>query len=399
LTNPSQLVLKAIAWLIALAWLWKAIGAARGLPRIPNLLQPQFNRSPTGNPSITVIVPARDEAKNIAATLSSLIAQDYPNLQIIAVNDRSTDTTGAIMDAFATEDSDKLTVLHIKELPSGWLGKTHAMSFAARHAIAVHHPDYLLFTDADVLFTPDAIRRSLAQAVASQADHFVTFPTPVIKTQGEGMLLGYLGIMGLWATRPWRVSNPRAIRDSVGIGAFNLLRTTAYQQLGGFDALRMEVLEDLTLARKVKLTGLRQRVAVAPGMVTIHWAAGALGIIRVMTKNLFAIFQFRISLVLLSILWFALFCIAPAAFLFIPQTRLPALLTLAAVVGLYVLSSRHSRISPWYAVLFPVSAAMFIYSLLLSTLTTLKDGGVTWRGTFYPLAELRKSATSPESRL
>ena len=146
------------------------------------------------------------------------------------------------------------------------------MALAARHAIALHHPDYLLFTDADVLFHPDAIRRSLAQAVATHADHFVTFPTPIIKTLGEGMLLGFLQS---WASGPPALasSNPKAIRDSVGIGAFNLLRTPAYQQLGGFDALRMEILEDLTLARRVKLAGLRQRVAFAPGMVTLHWAA------------------------------------------------------------------------------------------------------------------------------
>ena len=295
------------------------------------------------------------------------------------------------MDTLASQHPGKLTTLHVTELPAGWLGKTHAMALAARHAIAIHRPDYLLFTDADILFHPEALRRSLAQAVATEADHFVTFPTPIIKTPGEGMLLGYLQVMGLWVTRPWRAANPRAIRDSVGIGAFNLLRTAAYQQLGGFDALRMEILEDLTLARSVKLAGLRQRVAIAPGMVSLHWASGALGIVNGMTKNLFAIFHFRTLLVLLTILWLTLFCIAPVAFLFLPETRIPAILTFAAIAGLYLLSSRHSRISPWYAALFPVGAAFFIYSLLRSTVTTFRDGGVTWRGTFYPLADLRKN--------
>ena len=267
------------------------------------------------------------------------------------------------------------------------------MALAARHAIAIHQPDYLLFTDADVIFHRDAIRRSLAQAVATQADHFVTFPTPIIKTPGEGMLLGYLQVMGLWATRPWRASDPKSIRDSIGIGAFNLLRTPAYQQLGGFDALRMEILEDLTLARRVKLAGLRQRVAVAPGLVTLHWASGAIGVIGVMTKNLFAVFRFRTPLVLLSCLWFTLFCLGPMVFLAIPETRNPAILTLISIAALYVLSSRHSRISPWYAILFPAGAALFIYSLIRSAFTTLKHGGVNWRGTFYPLAELRKNRT------
>jgi GT2 family glycosyltransferase len=387
-----MILLKLLAWFIALAWLWKAIAAARGLPRIPNLLHPQYNLSPTGSPSVTVIVPARNESEDVGACLESLLQQDYPNLQIIAVNDRSTDQTGPIMDALATQRPGKLRTLHITELPAGWLGKTNAMALAARHSIAMHHPDYLLFTDADVLFGPEAIRRSLAQAVATQADHFVTFPTPIIKSTGEGMLLGYLQVMGLWATRPWHVSNPKALRDSVGIGAFNLLRTPAYQQLGGFDALRMEILEDLTLARRVKLAGLRQCVAVAPGMISLHWAPGAMGVVNGMTKNLFAIFRFHSSLLLLACLWLTLFCITPVAFLALPETRTPAILTLAAIAALYALSSRHSRIPHRYAALFPISAALFIYSLLRSMLTTLKDGGVTWRGTFYPLTELRKNA-------
>jgi len=393
LNHLVQFGVSVFAWLIALAWLWKWIGAARGLPRIPNLLDQQRNQAPTGNPSLIVIVPARNEAANIAATLQSLLNQDYSNLRIIAVDDRSTDRTGAIMDTLAAEHGEKLTALHVRELPSGWLGKTHAMALAARHALAIHRPGYLLFTDADVVFHPEALRRSLAQAVSTEADHFVTFPTPIIKTPGEGMLLGYLQIMGLWATRPWRAANPRAKRDAVGIGAFNLLRTAAYEQLGGFDALCMEILEDLTLARSVKLAGLRQRVAIAPGMVSLHWASGTFGIVHVMTKNLFAVFRFRMPLVLLTILWLTLFCIAPVAFLFLPETRIPAILIFAAIAGLYLLSSRHSRISPWYAALFPLGGAVFIYSLLRSMFTTFRDGGVTWRGTFYPLADLRKDIT------
>jgi glycosyltransferase involved in cell wall biosynthesis len=393
LTHHIQLALQFIAWLIALAWLSRAISAARGLPTIPNLLLPQYDLSPAGNPSITVIVPARNEAADIAATLQSLLAQDYPNLHIVAINDRSTDATGDIISTLASQQPHRLTALHVTELPPGWLGKTHAMALAARHTISIHHPDYLLFTDADILFQPQSIRVSLAQAVATQADHFVTIPTPLIQSPGEGMLLGYLGVMGLWAVRPWRAADPKALRDSIGIGAFNLLRTPAYQQLGGFDALRMEILEDLTLARSVKLAGLPQRVAVAPGMVSLHWAAGASGVVQVMTKNLFAVFQFRSVLLLLACLWIAIFCISPVVLLAPAATRIPAILTLTSIGVLYILSSRHSKISPWYALLFPVAAATFIYSILHSALITLRDGGVTWRGTFYPLAELRKKAS------
>lgn len=382
-----------LAWLLAAAWIWKAITAGFGLRRIPNLLDAKFDREPAGNPSITVIVPARNEEQALPASLASLIAQDYANLRIIAADDRSTDATGAMMDALAERHPARLRALHIRELPANWLGKPHAMAMAARDAIAIDRPDYLLFTDADIFFEPQAIRRSLAQAVATGADHFVTFPTPQIKTAGEGMLLGYLGVMGLWATRPWKAADPKAKRDSIGIGAFNLLRTSAYEQLGGFESLRMEILEDLTLAHRVKLAGLRQRVAIAPGMVSLHWAAGAMGVVNVMTKNLFAIFRFRIALVLAACVGLALQCLAPFVFLFIPQTRVPAVLTLLAIAALYALSSRHSKISVWYALLFPAGAALFLYSLLRSAVTTLRAGGVTWRGTFYPLKELRKNIT------
>ncbi len=377
-----------LAWAIALAWVWKAIEAALGLPTIPNITLPQYDVMPDGNPSLTVVVPARDEAADVASCLQSLLQQDYANLQIIAVDDRSTDQTGALMEALAAEHPTKLRVLHVTELPSGWLGKTHAMAFAARHA----ESDYLLFTDADILFRPDACRRCLAQAVATNADHFVTLPTPTIKTPGEGMLLSFLQIVGLWATRPWRADNPRATRDFVGIGAFCLLRSSAYQQLGGFEASRMEILEDLSLARRVKLLGLRQRVAVSPDLIKVHWAPGAMGVVGVMTKNLFAVFRFHISFLLIACAWLVLFYLAPIAFLAWPTTRIAATITLIAIALLYRLTGRLSGTSAWYAALFPASAALFMYSLLHSMFVTLRQGGVTWRGTFYPLAELRKKA-------
>lgn len=379
-------LLPYLAWFIALFWVWKAIAAARGLPRIPDLSLPQYDVAPYSGPSLTVIVPARNEAADIAACLQSLLEQDYTSLQIIAVDDRSTDQTGAMMEALAAKHPDKLRVLHITELPPNWLGKPHAMAFAARHAAS----DYLLFTDADILFRADALRRCLAQAIATNADHFVTLPTPIIKSRSEGMLLGFLQVLGLWATRPWRADNPQAKRDFVGIGAFCLLRSSVYQQLGGFEAFRMEILEDLTLARRVKQMELRQRVAIAPGLVQVHWAAGAMGVVGVMTKNLFAVFQFHITFLLAACGWLALFYLAPIAFLTWPQTRIAAIVTLAAIALLYRLAGRLSGISAWYVILFPASAALFIYSMLRSMFITLTQGGVTWRGTFYPLAELRK---------
>jgi glycosyltransferase involved in cell wall biosynthesis len=387
-TQALQTTLQIIAWLIALTWLSKVIAAVRGLPRVPNLLLPEHNQSPIGSPSITVIVPARNEAADVSATLHSLLAQDYPNLQIIAVDDRSTDQTGAIIDTIATEHPEKLRALHITELPEGWLGKTHAMALAARQATT----DYLLFTDGDVLFHPTAIRLALANAVATHADHLITVPTTIIHRWDEAALLGFFQIFGLWVARPWRIPDPKAKHDAIGIGGFNLVRREAYQQVGGFESLRMEIIEDVGLGRRIKRAGLAQRIVFARGLVSVHWASGINGLVTVMTKNLFSAFRFYIWLALLGCVWLFLFCVAPAIGLFFPPTRIPAILTLAAIAYVYRLLGRHSGISTWNALFFSFSALVFTFALFRSMLITFKQGGVIWRGTFYPLAELRKNA-------
>ncbi len=381
------LVAQLIAWLVALIWIQKVIAAAIGLPRVPNLILPEYNLSPEGNPSLTVIVPARNEAADIAATLHSLLAQDYLNIQIIAVDDRSTDATGSIMDTIAAQHPNQLRALHITELPSGWLGKTHAMALAARQATT----DYLLFTDADVLFHPTAIRLSLASAIATNADHLVLLPKTINKRWDEAAILGFLQIFSLWGGRPWRIADPKAKRDAIGLGSFNLLRRSAYLQVGGYESLRMEIIEDIGIGRRVKRAGLAQRMCFGLGLISIHWAAGAPGLVNVMTKNLWAAFRFYISFSLLGCLWLLIFCVAPAIGLWIAPTRIPAVLILIAVALAYRLLSRHSGISTWYALFFPIGALVFVFALLRSMMITLKQGGVIWRGTFYSLAELRKN--------
>lgn len=376
---------QVLAWLIAAAWIFRIAEGTRGLPTIPDLLLPQHDLTPTV--SVTVIVPARNEQAEIGNCLQSLLDQDYPHLQIVAVDDRSTDQTGAIMDSLG---GSRLRILHITELPPEWLGKTHAMAVAARDVTS----DFILFTDGDILFRPDAIRRALANAVATEADHFVLVPTTIIRRWDEAALLAFFQIFGLWAARPWKVADPRAQQDAIGIGAFNLLRRTAYEQIGTFAALRMEIVEDLALARRVKRAGLRQRIAFGRGMVNVHWAAGVPGLINVMTKNIFSAFHYNPLLLLIGCSWLTVFCVAPFFAWVVPTLTLPALITMAAIAGGYRLMSRPSGLSPWNALLAPAAAATFIFALLRSMVTTLRQGGVIWRGTFYPLAALRRN-TAP----
>ncbi len=385
-----HVLLHLIAWFIALTWLTRAAAAARGLPTVPNLLLPQHDIAPVGKPTLTVIVPARNEGPHVRACLESLLAQDYATLQIIAVNDRSTDNTGEIMDELAATHPEKLRVLHITELPREWLGKTHAMALAASQCDS----DFLLFTDADVIFSPSSLHRALANAVATQADHFVLVPTTIIRRWDEAALLAFFGSFGLWGARPWRVADSTSPRDALGIGAFNLLRREAYLQVGGYEALRMEIVEDLGIARRIKRAGLRQRVAFGRGLVSLHWAAGVPGLINVLTKNIFAVVNFHPALLLGGCLWLTTFCILPFFTLWIPAYTLPSAIVILSLTTGYILLGRTSGLSAWNVLAVPFAAAIFIFTLLRSMVVTLKQGGVVWRGTFYPLATLRKH-TSP----
>ena len=384
-----HIIFVILAYLIAAAWLLKTLVAARGLPRIPNLLLPQHNLTPDNQPTLTIIVPARDEAPHIEACLHSLLAQDYP-VQILAVDDRSTDATGSLMDALAAAHPTKLTAIHIATLPEGWLGKTHALALAARQAAVLTQPDFLLFTDADVVFRPDALRRALAEAQRTRADHLVLMPTALVRRWDEAILLGTFQILGMWAIRPWRVEDPQSLRDAVGVGAFNLMRRSAYESIGGFEAQRFEIVEDLTLARRVKQAGLRQRIAFGPGLAEVHWAHGVHGILGVLAKNMFAVFRFQPIPLLFACLGLLLFCAAPPFGLFYRPTRIPAALTCAAILWAYHLYGKHSAIRTWNAIWFPLGAILFVIALLNSAIVTLRQGGVRWRGTFYPLAELRR---------
>jgi glycosyltransferase involved in cell wall biosynthesis len=382
------LAAQAVAWIVALSWTSRVIAAYLGLPKIANLALPEFDREAEGNPQIVVVVPARNEQAHVRACVESLLAQDYANLRVIAVDDRSTDGTGAELDALAADNPERMRVMHISDLPAGWLGKSHAMHSAAQEAIVRDGAEYLLFTDADIYFRADALRRSLAYTVAVEADHMVLAPTMISRRWDEAAVLGYFQVLNLWAARAWRVANPKT-RDALGIGAFNLVRASAYQKVGGFASFPLAVLEDLTLARRMKRAGFKPRVAFGIDMVKVHWAAGTAGLVGVMTKNLFAVFNYRIPLLFCGVAWMVVFCLAPFVEVWVPGFRLPGALTLAAMACGYKLLRRVSNLRARNIVFAPYAIAVFIYTLLRSMLVTLRQGGVIWRGTFYSLAELR----------
>ena len=382
-------------WCIALAWLARGLEWLHGLRLVPDLRDPAYQEDlPATAGSLSVVVPARNEARAIEACLRSLLASSGVTLQVIAVDDRSDDETGRIMDNLAVETgriTHALTVIHVKSLPDGWMGKTHAMAQAAAAATG----DWVLFTDGDMLFAPDALTRVLNYAHGEQADHVILYPTMIYEGFGERMMLSFLHVMSIWGVRPWKVGDPEAKRDFIGIGAFNLVRRSVYDEVGGWDSLRMEVLEDLRIGFVIKQAGYRQRAVFGRDLTRIRWAEGAFGAVNNMTKNLFALFRFRLSLAALAVVSITALCLLPLAGLAMGRAGLwPMLLMLTMLAVLYARYERLGLPGVLYALTFPLGAALFLFAMVRSIGTTVLRGGVAWRGTFYPLEALKRDAGS-----
>jgi glycosyltransferase involved in cell wall biosynthesis len=364
-----------------------ALDTLFGMPTVADLAESQWDAAPAGKPRVSVIVPARNEAAGVEACLLSLLAQDYAEVELLAVDDRSTDATGAIMEHVAALAGARLRVLHVTELPPGWLGKTHAMWRAAQLATG----DWLLFTDGDILFRPDALRRALVYAQRTRADHLGLAPNFLAPSFGEKIALSMFQL-GLIAGRIWKVPDPRS-RAHIGVGAFNLVRRSVYEHIGTWEALRLEVVEDLKLGRLVKRSGFSSRAALGPGLVSLKWAGGALGIAHNLTKNAFAAMNYNTTVAIALTLAAAAFHLGPFLFVFTAPgwTKLGFAACLLGIFCFYVLLRRFSGISPLYFFLHPVGALMSIYTILRSTVLTLRHG-VVWRGTTYSLAELRRAS-------
>ncbi len=379
--------------ILALVWFSRVADAAAGMRKIADIARPQWDRRPNRNSRVSIIVPARNEEADIERTLNNLLALDYDNYEIIAVNDRSEDRTGEIMERVCSGSRARmpmphqLSVIHVRELPPGWLGKTYAMWTAAQQATG----EWLLFTDADVIFKPDSLRRALAYAERSRADHVVVFPQIIMKTPGERMMIAFFQTLFVFGHRPWKVADP-STQDHMGVGAFNLVRRRVYEAVGTYERLRMEVLDDMKLGKVVKEAGYAQRNVFGEDLVSLYWARGTLGMVRNLSKNFFAILSFQWPRTLLTCITLAFLNLWPFVGLWSAHgwARVPYALALLSLFFIYLGMSWKSHIRPYYFVLHPISSALFIYILLQSTFLTLTRTGVVWRGTKYPLEELRR---------
>ena len=336
-------------------------------------------------PRVTLVLAARNEARHIEAAVRSHLAQDYPALRIVAVNDRSEDGTGAILDRLASED-DRIGVVHVTSLPEGWLGKNHALHLGSDSADG----EWLLFTDADVVFHGDVIRRAVAIARRENADHVALAPQITGGTLPTRIFVSGFSFFFAIHSRPWRASDPRT-KDAIGIGAFNLVRRTALEQVGRFEPIRLRPDDDMMLARVLKRAGFRNLFVQSDGMIEVEWYPTLRSAIDGLMKNAFATVEYSLarliaasSMLFLGVVWPFVAIAVTAGATWYANAATCILILAAAITGI-----RQARQPVWHAALVPVTSLLFLWILWRSALITLRDGGVTWRGTLYPLDALR----------
>jgi glycosyltransferase involved in cell wall biosynthesis len=357
----------------------------QGIPRLGD-----FSPEP-GEPQslVSILVAARNEASSLPRALPTLVTQERANFEVVAVDDRSDDATGAILDDFAARDS-HLRVVHVTELPAGWLGKPHALQMAYEKSSG----EWLLFTDADVRFHPEAVARALRMVRERNLDHLTLVASLDMHGFWEHTALSYIALAFLLGIRPWLVDKPAA-GSYMGIGAFQMVRRSAYEAAGGHRRLAMEVVDDMKLGKMVKRAGYRSNVGFAEGYVRLRWQEGLRNITRGLTKNMFAGMSFHVWKAVGT--FFAVLILSVLPFVALAFTHgLTFWLALAASVGAIVFNAAVLRgsgaESPVYGIAHPVGALVFAWIAMRSMVVTLWRGGIIWRDTFYPLDELRRGS-------
>ena len=336
-------------------------------------------------PKVSIIVPARNEERNIAEALTSLLNLDYPDYELLVVNDRSTDRTGAILDSLAAGQP-RLRAIHITELPAGWLGKNHAMHYAAERATG----EIMLFTDADIVYEPTALRRAVGYFHEHQLDHLAIGPQTHMRTWLLQSFVVMFCMMFYLYTRPWAIRNPKSSAH-VGIGAFNMVRADVYRATGGFAALAMRPDDDLKLGKLVKKHGFRQDLLAGNDMISVEWYSSVWEIAVGFEKNSLAAVDYSLPFVVLFTSSMLLFNIwpFPAVLLTWGATRWLYVAVALSLWGLAFGTARNIGFR-WHTALgFPLVVALLVLITWRSVLLTYYRGGIRWRETHYPLAELQ----------
>lgn len=348
---------------------------------------------PEDAPLISVCVPARNEERNIGRCVEALLAQTYPNFEIIVLDDRSTDSTPEILRHYVAQD-DKLEVINGSDLPPGWAGKPFALTQAASAA----RGEWLCFVDADTFVTPEALAAVYAKAVETEADLFTIMTRQIMKTFWERTVLPLVMLALSVGFSPRKVNDPER-KDAIANGQFIFIKRDVYEAVGGHEAIKGSIVEDKDLAVLVKGKGYRLVVADGREVASTRMYTSLSEMWEGWTKNIYLGLKDDRSLLLLGVfgafLAFTAALLLPAwmiwgVFLTVADSDpegsvvlVEGLILWAYLIYWRVLASRGLGIPAWYALTIPIGAGVFAAMMITSAWNVLSGRGVTWKGRTY----------------
>ena len=352
---------------------------------------------PADAPMISICVPARNEEKNIRRCVESLLAQTYPNFEVIVLDDRSSDSTPQILEDLSKADwqsAPRLKIIHGSDLPPGWAGKPHALYQAAASA----RGEWLCFVDADTFAAPEAVASCYVKALETKADLFTIMTFQELGSFWEKVLMPLVMTALSVGFSPRKVNDPTR-RDAVANGQFILIRRSVYDAIGGHEKVKDQIVEDKALSEQVKWNGYRLIIADGYRMARTRMYTSLPGMWEGWTKNIYLGLRDTPSMLLLGAFGATLALIAA---LFLPVWPLlglawflngggmlalgviiKALIVWGALLWARANVSRGLGISRWYSLTVPLGAGLFAAIMLTSAWKVLSGQGVTWRGRIY----------------
>jgi glycosyltransferase involved in cell wall biosynthesis len=377
--------------LISLCALWVAglgylIVAIRRLPELRESQAPM----PEVWPHVSVVIPACNEAANLESAVATLLQQDYPDLEIILVDDRSSDGTGEIIDRLARDDP-RIRAVHIKSLPPGWLGKVHALHRGVEQASG----EWLLFTDADVHFGAAVLRRAVALVLHQRVDHLALIPRTIQKSFWLELAVNTFGLLFFITTRAASVNRADS-KAFVGIGAFNLVKAERLHQTAGFEWLRLEPGDDVGLGMMIRQSGGRTRLAFAYEDLSLQWYSSVRAMFKGLEKNLFGPgcrYRWWLMLLQVGVIWSLVAAPYVSLALGVAHGLASLWIAGAAAISVHLIFTAcfaiERKIKPLILSLLPVGVVLITAMMLRAGYQCLKNGGIDWRGTHYPIDQLR----------
>lgn len=368
-------------------WLLQFIASLLLIKKVPSIGSlPQTSRVPW--PRVSVIMPARNEADTIEQALRTRCESDYPDLELIVVNDRSDDDTGVIAERFAARD-ERVRVVHISILPGGWLGKLHAMQAGAREASGA----WLLFSDADVHVKPGTLRRVIAWCEDRAIDHLAVLPdldrTRFLVDVTLSAFMRQICVSG----RAWQAQDPKS-SAAIGAGAFNLVRRGIFDRVGGFEKIRLTVADDVVFGRILKESGARTGVLNGRGHVTVCFYRTLREMAIGSERALFTMFgkfcALRLTAFALLLLVFETGLFITLFFFGSPRVQMTGCGGAAVGFATSLMVNVYLGRPWWHAFFVPVANVIMYVCTVRAAFLGAKRGGIVWRGTFYSSELLRE---------